>query len=139
MPNAEGDEVLQNVIGWNICALEAVKHTFCSVWGSSNYHTHHCIIDAYADVAQVCTVLVAEQVITFKAGRGGLAGQSVHYLPNLWCQGLEMVSYVAPLREYKLKARGCWTNNMVVDWGNEPLDTLEGKVGIMENAGDKKH
>jgi hypothetical protein len=64
----------------------------------SNYGTHHHKVDAYADVAQVCTALVEEEVFTFKAGRGGFAGESVSYFPGLWCQGLEKVSNGAPLR-----------------------------------------
>jgi hypothetical protein len=47
--------------------------------GSSNYRTHHHIVDAYADVAQVWAALVEEEVFTFKAGRGGSAGESVSY------------------------------------------------------------
>jgi hypothetical protein len=107
--------------------------------GSSNYRTHHHIVDAYADVAQVCAALVEEEVFTFKAGRGGSAGESVSYSPDLWCQGLEKVSNAAPLKAYKLKARGCWTSGTVVDWENEPLDSLEGEVGVMENGEDEEH
>jgi hypothetical protein len=32
-----------------------------------------------------------------------------------------------------------WTSGIVVDLENEPLDVLEGEVGIMENREDEEH
>jgi hypothetical protein len=70
--NAKGDEFLRNVIGLKIPALEAVKHMAYIASGSSYYRTHDHIVDAYADVDQLCTALVEEEVFTFKAGRAAL-------------------------------------------------------------------
>jgi hypothetical protein len=137
--NTKGDQFLLTVIGPNIPALGAVNHMVYTASRSSNYRTHHHIVVAYADVGQVCAVLVEDEVFTFKAGRGGSAAESVSYLPDSWCQGLEKVSNLAPLGAYKLKERGCWTSSTVVDWGNEPLNYLEGEVGIMENGEDEEH
>jgi len=56
----KGDEFLHNVISPNIPAVDVVKHMVYSASGSSRYHTHHHILDAYADVAQLCAALVEE-------------------------------------------------------------------------------
>jgi hypothetical protein len=108
LANAKGDEFLQNVIGSNIPSLEAVKHMPCSATSSSNYYTHHYIVDAYADEAQVCAELVGEEVVTLKAGRGSCAEECVSYSPDLWYQRLEKVSNAAPLEAYKWIATGCF-------------------------------
>jgi hypothetical protein len=107
--------------------------------GSSINCTHYHIVDEYADVTEVNTTLVEEEVFTFKAGSGSSAGKSVSYLLDLWCHRLEKVSNKAPLREYKLNARGCWTSGTVIDWENKPLDSVEGEVGVMENGEDEDH
>ena len=41
--------------------------------------------------------------------------------------------------EYNFEARGCWTNSMVADWENKPLDSVEGEVGIKENGKNEEH
>jgi hypothetical protein len=107
LANAKGDEFLQNVIGSNITSLEAVKHMPCSASSSSNYCTHHHIVDAYADEAQVYAELIGEEVVTLKAGRGSCAEECVSYSPDLWYQRLEKVSNGAPLGAYKWIATGC--------------------------------
>jgi len=110
-----------------------------SASGSSNYCTHHHIVDAYVDAAHVCAALVEDKVFAIKAARGGSAGESVSYSPDLWCQGLEMVINAAPSRAYKLKGRGCWISGTVVDWEIESLDSLQGEVGVIENSEDEEH
>jgi hypothetical protein len=77
--------------------------------------------------------------LTFNAERVGSGGESVSNSPDLWFQGLEMVSNAATLRVYKLKGRGCWTSGIVVDWENEPLDSLKGEVGVVENGKTDEH
>jgi len=109
------DEIIWNVIGLNIPALEAVQHMVYSRHGSSDKYTHHHIVDSNADATQVCAELVEEEVSTFNAERGSSAAESVSYSPDLCCQGLEIISNVASLREDKFKARGYWTNGTVVD------------------------
>jgi len=76
---------------------------------------------------------------TFKALRDTSVGDSVSYSPELWCQGLEQISNAAPVWEYNFEARGCWTNSMVADWENKPLDSVEGEVGIKENGKNEEH
>jgi hypothetical protein len=66
--NAKGDEFRQNVISPNISALEAVKHMVYSASSESNHCVYPYTVDVYADVSQVCTTLVEEEVFTFKAG-----------------------------------------------------------------------
>ena len=52
-------------------------------------------------MAQVYTAQVEEKVCTFRAGRGKSTSESVIYSPDCLSQGLDKVSNVAPLGEYK--------------------------------------
>ena len=110
--NAKGDDFLLNVIGPNIPALEAVKHIVYTASRSSNYRTHHSVIDWYADVAQVALALAHENVFTFKAGRGSTGQKSdgivVNLAPDLLVQGSIRLGSGVPLREYLAKARANW-------------------------------
>lgn len=133
--NAQGDEFLRDVIGPNIPSLEAVKQMVFKASGASSYGNQHHEVESFADVAQVCGMLVQEDVFTFTKGRGTASGDGavVEEALDLFSEGVSRLATGAPLRQYKEKCRANWGSR--VDSVNS-TDTHEwGESDVLESEG----
>lgn len=65
--NTKCDDILKKVAHPNMPTPEAVNHMVYCAGGSSKYHTHHHIVDAYPHDAQENTALVEEEVFYFQS------------------------------------------------------------------------
>lgn len=139
--NAEGDEFLRDVIGPNIPSLEAVKQMVYKASGASSYGNQHHEVESFANVAQVCGILVQEDVFSFCKGRGTASGDGVvvEEAVDLFSAGISRLATGAPLKQYKDKCKANWStgvdkaNSMdsIHEW--DDVDALESAPGVLDN------
>ena len=127
------------MIAPNIPSLEAVREMVYKASGASSYGNQHHEVDSYADVAQICKLLVQEDVFTFRKGRGtaGADDVMVEEVLDLFSEGIGRLSTGVPLRQYKNKCRASWGLGKCVDDSTEVIDAFESEVsepGVLDES-----
>ena len=107
--------------------------------GASSYGNRHHEVESYADVAQVCGLLVQEQVFTFRKGRGTASGDNVlvDEALDLFSEGISRLSTGIPLRQYKNKCRANWGNVVSDVEGGDTADAMESEMsgpGVLDDS-----